>query len=61
MDLGSNGCFVTDAPCLNRGHGYGFASSAGYPRSDSVGLLVYNGMRTYSGHQCSIIGLSGQR
>jgi hypothetical protein len=28
--------------------GYGFTSSIGYPRSDLVGLLVNDGMRTIS-------------
>jgi hypothetical protein len=50
MGLGSNGCFVTVALCLNGGHGCGFASSVSHPRSDLVGLLVYDGMRTYPGH-----------
>jgi hypothetical protein len=54
MGLGSNGCFVTDAPCLNKGHGYDFASSVGPPRSDSVGLLVNDSMCTYPGHLCCI-------
>jgi len=44
--LGSNVCFVTDAPCLNEGQSYGFARSVGNPRSNSVGLLVFDGMRT---------------
>jgi hypothetical protein len=26
MGLGSNGCFVIGASCLNGGHGYGFDS-----------------------------------
>jgi len=30
-------------------HGYGFTSSMGYLRSDSIGLLVYDGMCTISG------------
>jgi hypothetical protein len=30
-------------------HGYGFASSVGHTRSDSVGLLVYDGMRIIYG------------
>jgi hypothetical protein len=47
--LGSNGCFVTGSPFINGGHGYGFASSVGHPRSDSVGLLVYDSMSTLSG------------
>jgi len=42
--------FVTSAPYLNRCHSYGFASSVGHPRTDSVGLLVYDGMRIYPGH-----------
>jgi hypothetical protein len=44
MDIGSNGCFVIDAPCLNEGHDYEFTSSVGHPRLDSVRLLVYDGM-----------------
>jgi len=58
--LGSNGCFVTGTPCLNGGHGYGFGSSVGHPRSDLVRLLVYDGMRTYPKHRCCIRGPSGQ-
>jgi len=49
MGFGSNGCFVTGAPCLNWGHGYNFASSLGYPRLDLIGPLVYDGMHTISG------------
>jgi hypothetical protein len=60
MGLGSNGCFVTNAPCLNGGHSYGFLNSVGHPRSDSVGLLVDDGMCTYSGHRCYITGPLGQ-
>jgi hypothetical protein len=60
MGLGSNGYFVTGTSCLNKGHGYSFASSVGHPRSDSVGLLVYDGMRTYPGHWCCITSPSGQ-
>jgi hypothetical protein len=61
MSLGSNGCFVTHTLCLNGDHAYGFASSVGHPRSDLVRLLVYDGMQTYPGHRCYIIGPSGQR
>jgi len=61
MGLGSNGCFVASVLCLNGGHGYGFASSMGHPRSNSVRLLIYEGMRTYPGHRCCITGPSGQR
>lgn len=32
MSLGSNSYFVTNAPCLNEGHGYGFASNVGHLR-----------------------------
>jgi hypothetical protein len=60
IGLRSNGYIVTGAPCLNGGHNYGFASSVGHPRSDSVGLLVYDGKRTYPEHQCCITSLSGQ-
>jgi hypothetical protein len=49
IGLGSNGCFVTGAPCLNEGHSYGFASSVAHPRSDLVRLLVYDGMHTFLG------------
>jgi hypothetical protein len=42
MGLGSNSCFVTGTPYLNGGHNCGFDSSVGDPRSDSVGLLVYD-------------------
>jgi hypothetical protein len=60
MGLGFNGCFVTSTPCLNESHGYGFASSMGYSRSDLVGLLVYDGMCIYPRHQCYITGPFGQ-
>jgi hypothetical protein len=40
FNIGSNGCFVTGAPGLDRGHGYGRISSMGQPRSDLVGLLM---------------------
>jgi hypothetical protein len=60
MGLGSNGCLVTGAPCLNGGHGYSFASNVGHLRLNSIGLLVYDGMRTYSGHLCCITGPLGQ-
>jgi hypothetical protein len=49
MGLGSNGCFVIAAPCLNGSHDYGFPSSMGHPRSDSIWLLVYDGMHTIFG------------
>jgi hypothetical protein len=61
MGLGSNGCFVTGAPYLNGGHGYGFSSSVGHLGSDSVSFLIYDSMRTYSRHQCCIIGPSRNR
>jgi hypothetical protein len=48
MGFESNGCFVTGVPFTNGGRGYGFDCSVGHPRSDSVELLVYNGMRTIS-------------
>jgi hypothetical protein len=51
---------MTGTPCLNGVHGYGFVGSVGHSRSDSIGLLVYDGMCTYPGHQCCITGLSGQ-
>jgi hypothetical protein len=41
--------FVTSAPYLNEGHSYGFASNVGHTRSDSVGLLVFDGMRIVFG------------
>jgi hypothetical protein len=53
------GVMVTSALYLNRGHGYSFVCSVGNSRSNSAGLLVYDGMRTYPGHQCCIIGPSG--
>jgi hypothetical protein len=56
MGLESNGYFVTSASCLNGVHGYDFASSVGHSRSDSAGLLVYDGTRTYPGHRCCITG-----
>lgn len=37
---------VIGTPFANGGRGYGFASSLGHPRSDSVRLHVYDGMRT---------------
>jgi hypothetical protein len=40
---------VTDASCLNKGHGFNFASSMSYSRSDSIRQLVYEGMRTLFG------------
>lgn len=40
--LGSNCCFVTSAPRLNRGHSYDFASSVGRLMLNLVGLLVYD-------------------
>jgi hypothetical protein len=48
MSLVSNDSFVTGTPCLNMGHCYIFASSVGRLRSNLVGLLVYDGMRTIS-------------
>jgi hypothetical protein len=44
--------------CLNGGHGYGFASSVGHPWLESIGLLVYDGMCTYSRCRCCITGPS---
>jgi len=41
--------FVIDTPFTNGGHGDDFASSVGYMKSDSVGLLVYDGICTISG------------
>jgi hypothetical protein len=58
MGLGSNGCFVTGTPCLNGGHDYVLACSVDHPRSDSVKMLVYDGMRTDTGHRYCITGLS---
>jgi hypothetical protein len=49
MGFGSNSCFVTDAPYLNRGHNYEFASSVSHPILDLVRLLVYDDMRIISG------------
>jgi hypothetical protein len=54
MSLGSNSCFVTNAPCLNEGHGYGFASNVGHLRWDSVRLLVYDVTHTIYGVSCCI-------
>jgi hypothetical protein len=48
MDFRYNGCFLADAPCLNGGHSYSFASCMGHPRSNSIVLLVYDGMHTIS-------------
>jgi hypothetical protein len=61
MGLGSNGFFVTGAPYLNVGHGYGFASSVDHPRLDSIRQLIYDNMCTYLGHRCCITGPSRQR
>jgi len=50
MNLGSNGYFMTGALYSNEGHDYGFTSSVGHLRSDSVGQLVYDdGIRTIFG------------
>jgi ribosomal protein S6E (S10) len=46
---------------LNGDHNQGFTSSMGHLRSDSVELLVYDGMRTYPGYQCCITGHTRQR
>jgi hypothetical protein len=46
IGLAYNGCFVTGAPYLNRGHNYEFANSVGHPRSNSIGLLIYDGICT---------------
>jgi hypothetical protein len=40
---------VIGAPFTNGGHGYGFSSSVRHSRSNSVGLLVYDGMCTIFG------------
>jgi hypothetical protein len=40
--------FVINAPFTNGGHGDGFASSVAHPRSNSVELLVYDGMHIIS-------------
>jgi hypothetical protein len=40
------------------GYYYGFVSSIGYLRLDSVGLLVYDGMEQYLGHQYYTMGPS---
>jgi hypothetical protein len=58
--FGSNDYVVTGALCLNMSHGYGFSNSVGYPKSDSVGLLVYDSMCIYPGHWFCITSLSGQ-
>jgi len=50
MGLEFNGCFVIDVPFINEGHSYGFIYIMGFWRSNLVGLLVYDGMRTYPGH-----------
>jgi hypothetical protein len=49
MGLGSNGYFCDWRTMLEWGQGYDFASSIGNLRSDSVGLLVYDSMRTIFG------------
>jgi hypothetical protein len=61
MGLGSNDSFVTDAPWLNLGHDFGLdSSSVGHPRSNSIGLVVYEGMSTLSGASVLYIHSSGQ-
>jgi hypothetical protein len=52
---------VISAPFTNEDHNYSFTSSMSHPRSDLVRLLVYDGMRTYAGYWCCIIGPSRQR
>jgi hypothetical protein len=52
---------LTSAPYLNGGHDYGFTSSVGHPRLDSVGLIIYDDTRIYPGYQCCITSPSGQR
>jgi hypothetical protein len=49
FELGSSGYFVTGTPFMNMGHDYSFSSSVSYPRSDSVRLVVYDGMCTIFG------------
>jgi hypothetical protein len=41
-------------------HHYGFASSMGDSRLDSVRLLVYDGMQQYSRHRYFTMGPTGQ-
>jgi hypothetical protein len=50
--------FCDRCTMLDGDHSYGFASSMGHPRSNSVGQLVYDDMRTYPGHRCCITSLS---
>jgi hypothetical protein len=52
--------FETSTPCLNEGHDYGFASSMGHPMSNSVRLLLYDGMHTYQRHWYCNTGPLGQ-
>jgi hypothetical protein len=47
-------CFSDGCTMYGWSHGYAFASSMGHLRSDSIGLLVYDGMRKHQGHQCCI-------
>jgi hypothetical protein len=48
--LESNGCFVTDAPCIIKVMITALlVSSVGQLKSNSVGLLVYDSMHIISG------------
>jgi hypothetical protein len=47
---------VTCAPFFGWGHQDGFASSVGHSMSDSVVMLIYDGMQQYSGHRCCTAG-----
>jgi hypothetical protein len=42
LALDSMVVFMIGTPCLNNGRDYGYFSSMGQPRLDSVGLLVYD-------------------
>jgi hypothetical protein len=51
MGLRSNGYFVTSTLFTNGGHSYGFASSVGHLRLDSVKLPVYDYIYKIMPHQ----------
>jgi hypothetical protein len=59
MGLGSNDCFMADAALIGGHYKTNIISDVGHPRSDLVVLLVLY-MVVYPGHQCCIIGPSGQ-
>jgi hypothetical protein len=56
MGLGSNDCFCDRHTIHEWGHGYSFASRVGDPKSNSIGLLEYDGMRTISETTTTLLG-----